>query len=76
MTIFGGVVVFTIAWWMFFFMLLPWGVRRTEEPAEGHDPGAPVNPKLWRKVFVASVLGALATVVINWVVDTYFSGPL
>lgn len=76
MTIFGGIVVFTIVWWIFFFMLLPWGVRRIEEPAEGHDPGAPVNPKLWRKALGATVLGVVATVGINWVVNTYFSGPL
>ena len=76
MTVFGGIVVFTIVWWVFFFMLLPWGVRRIEEPVEGHDRGAPVNPKLWRKALGATVLGAIATVVINWVVNTHFSGPL
>lgn len=75
MTIFGGIVVFTIVWWIFFFMLLPWGVRREETPEEGHDAGAPVRPMLWRKAFVATILGAIGTAAVYWIVETYFQMP-
>ena len=73
MTIFGAIVVFTIVWWLFFFMLLPWGVQRNEAPEEGHDAGAPVKPYLWRKAAAATVLGIIATAVFWWVFDTYIA---
>ncbi len=59
MSIFGGLVVFVIIWWMVLFTVLPWGVRRDENPEEGHEPGAPVNPRMWLK---AGVTTAIATV--------------
>ena len=54
MTIFGAIVVFTIVWWLFFFMALPWGVERNEAPEEGHDAGAPVRPLLGRKALATT----------------------
>jgi len=73
MTIFGAIVVFVIVWWLFFFMLLPWGVRREESPEIGHDAGAPVQPLLWRKVLVATVLGTAATAAIWWFVENHLA---
>jgi predicted secreted protein len=46
----SAVVVFIVIWWLVLFMVLPFGVRRTETPEAGHDPGAPARPMLWRKV--------------------------
>ena len=72
MTIFGALVVFTIIWWLFFFMLLPWGVQREEAPEQGHDTGAPVRPMLWRKAIVATVLATAGTVAIWWLMESCF----
>ena len=36
----SAVVVFIVIWWLVLFMVLPFGVRRTESPEMGHDPGA------------------------------------
>ena len=44
----SAVVVFIVIWWLVLFMVLPWGVRRTETPEAGHDPGAPAKPMLWQ----------------------------
>ncbi|MCY4397531.1 MAG: DUF1467 family protein [Rhodospirillaceae bacterium] len=71
MSIVETVVVFAIVWWLFFFMLLPWGVERNDAPEKGHDAGAPVRPMLWRKALATSVLAAAATAVIRWVVESY-----
>jgi predicted secreted protein len=49
-----AVVVFIIIWWLTLFMVLPWGVRRTESPEEGHDQGAPAQPMLGRKLLITS----------------------
>lgn len=50
----SGIVVFIIIWWLTLFMVLPWGVNRTENPEAGHDPGAPARPMLWRKVLATT----------------------
>ena len=57
--------VFFLIWWVVLFAVLPWGVRSQHEGGEvtpGTDPGAPVVPKLGRKLIwttlVASVVFA------------------
>ena len=65
MSFFGLIVVFVCVWWVVFFAALPIGVRRQKRVAEGHDPGAPAEPMLLKKVLwttaVSSVLvGAAA----------------
>lgn len=73
MSIVEAIVVFAIVWWLFFFMLLPWGVERNEAPEEGHDAGAPVRPRLVRKALAATVLAGAATAIIRWAVESYLA---
>tara|TARA_Y100000588_G_scaffold14547_1_gene15583 strand:- start:364 stop:603 length:240 start_codon:yes stop_codon:yes gene_type:complete len=65
----GTGITFIISWWMVFFMVLPWGVRRQDDPELGHEAGAPENPRLWLKVAVttgiAVVISALAWVAVD-----------
>ena len=65
----GTGITFIITWWMVFFMALPWGVRRQEDPEPGHEAGAPENPRLWLKVVVTTgltfVITALAWVAVD-----------
>ena len=46
--------VFFLIWWIVLFAVLPWGVRSQHEVGgevtPGTDPGAPVVPKLGRKL--------------------------
>ncbi len=66
----GTGITFIISWWMVFFMVLPWGVRRQDYPEPGHEAGAPENPRLWLKVAVttgiAVVITALAWVAVDF----------
>jgi predicted secreted protein len=57
--------VFFLIWWVVLFAVLPWGVHSQHESGEmapGTDPGAPVIPRLGRKLawttLVAGVLFA------------------
>jgi predicted secreted protein len=53
MTITTALAVFFLIWWVTLFAVLPWGVRSQHEGQEtipGTDPGAPIVPKLGRKV--------------------------
>ena len=63
MSIASAIAIYFIIWWLVLFLTLPFGVRNSHESGtqveEGHEPGAPVNPKLWRKAFVTTVLATL-----------------
>ena len=63
MTAAAAIAIYFIIWWLALFLVLPWGVRNAHESGEpvlhGHEPGAPVNPLLGRKVLAATVLATL-----------------
>ena len=61
MTLFGSLVVFIIAWWLIFFMTLPFGAHPPERPEEGHAASAPERPRLLLKAAITTVLAALVT---------------
>lgn len=65
----SGTVTFLVIWWIVFFMVLPWGVQRDEDPETGHDAGAPVRPRIFTKMAIttgiAIVLFALAWLAID-----------
>jgi predicted secreted protein len=54
-----GIAVYVVIWWIVLFAVLPWGVQTNEENTPGHDPGAPVNPRLPMKVLATSAISAL-----------------
>lgn len=59
MDIVTGIVVYVLLWWWVFFMALPVGNRSSATPDAGHDPGAPVNPRLGRKALAATGIAAI-----------------
>ena len=74
MSWFGALVVFTVVWWLVFFVTLPFGVRRIENPEQGHDAGAPEKPRLLIKAGITTaiagaVTGGLAAAVAYGLID-------
>jgi predicted secreted protein len=67
---FTGILVYVVIWWIVIFMVLPWGVRRTEEPEPGHDAGAPANPMLWRKALITTVIAAVVWGIAYYLIDS------
>tara|TARA_R110002110_G_scaffold414147_3_gene643451 strand:+ start:20611 stop:20865 length:255 start_codon:yes stop_codon:yes gene_type:complete len=65
-----AVVVFIIIWWLTLFTVLPWGVRRTENPEEGHDPGAPARPLLVRKLLITTGITLVVFGILFWVIES------
>ncbi|WP_114391794.1 DUF1467 family protein [Oleisolibacter albus] len=57
-------IYFTV-WWVVLFAVLPLGVRRSETPAPGHEPGAPAQPRLKWKFLLTSLISA-ALVLAGW----------
>ena len=56
---FSQVAVFLLIWFVVLFAVLPWGVRQQINPEPGHDPGAPMQPQLWRKAGITTVISLL-----------------
>lgn len=63
MKITSAIAVYFITWWLCLFLTLPIGVRNAHEAGvdvkQGHEPGAPVAPMLWRKVGITTVLATI-----------------
>jgi predicted secreted protein len=51
--------IYLIIWWVVLFAVLPWGIRPSEAPTEGHDPGAPLNPRLKAKALATTLVAAV-----------------
>ena len=62
-------VVFIIIWWIMLFMVLPWGVSRTENPEAGHDPAAPARPMLVRKLLITTGITIVLFGILYGVID-------
>jgi len=57
-----GAAVFFLIWWVVLFAVLPWGVRSQHEGGEmtpGTDPGAPLLPRLGRKLVWTTVVAGV-----------------
>jgi predicted secreted protein len=68
----SSIVMFVILWWMVFFAVLPWGIRRAGDEALGHDAGAPARPRVWLKVAVTTGITALLWGVGFWLVQSNY----
>lgn len=65
MTIFGAGVVFTIAWWLSFFVVLPIGVKgqwEDDSTIPGTEEAAPKHPMLAKKALWATAGAFVLTV--------------
>lgn len=62
MSLATAIAIYFIIWWVVLFMVLPWGVRSQHEGGDvvsGSDPGAPVIPRLWWKLFWTTVVAGV-----------------
>lgn len=56
------IAVFFLIWWVVLFAVLPWGIHSQQEGgaiAPGTDPGAPVVPKLGRKLMLTTLVAGV-----------------
>jgi predicted secreted protein len=57
-----AIAIYFLIWWITLFAVLPFGVRSQHEDGDmpaGTDPGAPVIPRLGRKLILTTIVSAL-----------------
>jgi predicted secreted protein len=63
MNIASAIAIYFIIWWMVLFIALPFGVRNSHESGiaveEGHEVGAPIDPKLLQKAVMTTVIATI-----------------
>ncbi len=62
-----AVVIYFTTWWIVLFAVLPWGVRSQEEAGDvvpGTERGAPVAPRMLRKLLWTTLISAIVFCVI------------
>lgn len=72
MGIAGSLMVLTIAWWIAFQAMLPFGVRSHLEDNSvipGTEPSAPTKPALWRKAGYAALVAIVVWAVLFAVIE-------
>ena len=69
MSWFTGILVYCMVWCVVFLTVLPFGVRRVENPEPGHEAGAPEKPMLVRKVLITSAIAGLVFAAIYYVIE-------
>ena len=71
MNLFTFFAIYLVVWWTVLFAILPLGTTTYAEAGievkDGGDPGAPVDPKLWRKAFTTTWVAGVVYV-IGWAV--------
>jgi len=74
MTWFSTILVFVVVWWLVFFMTLPFGARSFHEAGENVETGnvesAPMKPRLWLKAGAATVIAAVLTIGVYFLIDS------
>ena len=71
MNLTGGLVLYTVLWFLTLFVLLPFGEKSQAEAGEvvpGTPAGAPANPALKKKAIWATIIAAMLWAVIAWVI--------
>lgn len=72
MTWTSAIVMLVIIWWMVFFAVLPWGIRRAGDEALGHDAGAPARARIGLKAVVTTGITLILFGVAFWLVDSKY----
>ncbi|HWJ87299.1 MAG TPA: DUF1467 family protein [Pelagibacterium sp.] len=64
------IAIYFVVWWTVLFVVLPFSVRSQHEDgeiADGTDPGAPVKTYLWQKALITTIISAVLTVAVFWI---------
>ncbi len=67
MPIVTAIALYFVIWWLSLFLVLPWGIRGQHEDGDvvkGTEPGAPIAPRMKRKIIQNTILAAMIWLVV------------
>ena len=64
MSVLNIALVFLIAWWLGWFLTLPFGFRTPDKIERGHASSAPERPRLVIKAVIATAIACVITGVV------------
>ncbi|MFM8244558.1 MAG: DUF1467 family protein [Candidatus Fonsibacter sp.] len=73
MTIFGGIIIYTLIWMVVLFTILPLGIKNQIETSnwvKGTDPGAPVESNIKKKLLITTFISAFLFIII-FIIDFF-----
>lgn len=71
MNLTGGIVLYTVLWFLVLFVLLPIGQKSQADAGEvtpGTPPGAPHEPRLKKKALLATLIAGVLWAIIAWLI--------
>ena len=66
MTIIETIVFLMLCWWMVFYLTLPFGVQKEDNPIKGQASSAPKNPMIKQKMIITTILTIIITLIFKW----------
>ena len=72
-----GIAVYLIIWWVTLFVVLPIGIQNQHESGEvveGSDPGAPVAPRMLKRLMINIGLAAVIWAIVDLAYIRYYLG--
>ena len=69
MAIGSYIAIYFVVWWIVLFVVLPWGAHSQRDAGvvvPGSDPGAPALFRAWPKLIATTIVAALVTGVLFW----------
>jgi predicted secreted protein len=69
MPVISYIAVYVVVWWICLFAVLPWGAHSQHDAGtvvRGSDPGAPALFRFWPKFVANTVLAAIVTALLFW----------
>ena len=59
MSVFTGIILYLMIYWVVLFCVLPWGNRKPDILVEGHAGSAPENPRIKQKFLITGLVAAI-----------------
>jgi predicted secreted protein len=59
MTIFTGIILYLMIFWLMLFAVLPWGNAPADSAEEGNAAGAPANPRIKQKFIITAIIATI-----------------
>jgi predicted secreted protein len=64
------IIAYSVAWWLVFFMVLPFSAQAPKTPGKGHVPSAPDRPNLKKKAWITTGLAVVPVLLFKLLYDS------